>query len=37
MIVVTDNEFTLEDNAFKMGEVEYEMVDLWRGNFFPMY
>jgi predicted transcriptional regulator len=30
MIVVADNEFTLEDNQFKMGEVEYEMVELLR-------
>jgi len=30
MIVVADNEFTLEDNKFKMGEVEYEMVELLR-------
>ncbi|WP_292375817.1 transcriptional regulator [Methanosarcina sp. UBA411] len=30
MIVVTDNEFTSEDNEFKMGEVEYEMVELLR-------
>ena len=30
MIVVADNEFTLEDNDFKMGEVEYEMVELLR-------
>lgn len=30
MIVVADNEFTSEDNGFKMGEVEYEMVELLR-------
>ncbi|WP_292377419.1 transcriptional regulator [Methanosarcina sp. UBA289] len=30
MIVVADNEFTSEDNEFKMGEVEYEMVELLR-------
>ena len=30
MIVVADNGFTLEDNQFKMGEVEYEMVELLR-------
>lgn len=30
MIVVADNEFTSEDNNFKMGEVEYEMVELLR-------
>ena len=30
MIVVADNEFTSEDNDFKMGEVEYEMVELLR-------
>jgi predicted transcriptional regulator len=30
MIVMADNEFTLEDNDFKMGEVEYEMVELLR-------
>jgi predicted transcriptional regulator len=27
---VADNEFTSEDNDFKMGEVEYEMVELLR-------
>lgn len=30
MIFVADNEFTSEDNEFKMGEVEYEMVELLR-------
>lgn len=30
MIVVTDNEFTSEENDFKMGEIEYEMVELLR-------
>lgn len=30
MIVVADNEFISEDNDFKMGEVEYEMVELLR-------
>src|SRR5512139_3800616 len=30
MIIVVDNGFTLEDNDFKMGEVEYEMVELFR-------
>jgi len=30
MIIVADNEFTSEDNDFKMGEVEYEMVELLR-------
>lgn len=30
MIIVADNEFTSEDNEFKMGEVEYEMVELLR-------
>ncbi|WP_292391840.1 transcriptional regulator [Methanosarcina sp. UBA5] len=30
MIVVADNEFTSENNEFKMGEVEYEMVELLR-------
>lgn len=30
MIVVVDNEFTSKDNEFKMGEVEYEMVELLR-------
>jgi predicted transcriptional regulator len=30
MIVVADNEFTSEDNELKMGEVEYEMVELLR-------
>jgi len=30
MIVVADNEFTSKDNEFKMGEVEYEMVELLR-------
>jgi len=30
MIIVVDNEFTLADNDFKMGEVEYEMVELLR-------
>lgn len=30
MIVVADNEFTSEYNEFKMGEVEYEMVELLR-------
>lgn len=30
MIVVADNKFTSEDNEFKMGEVEYEMVELLR-------
>jgi predicted transcriptional regulator len=30
MIVVADNEFTSKDNKFKMGEVEYEMVELLR-------
>lgn len=30
MIVVADNEFTSEDNDFRMGEVEYEMVELLR-------
>jgi predicted transcriptional regulator len=30
MIVVAGNEFTSEDNGFKMGEVEYEMVELLR-------
>ncbi|MEN6553178.1 MAG: hypothetical protein ABFC34_09885 [Methanobacterium sp.] len=27
---MADNEFTSEDNEFKMGEVEYEMVELLR-------
>lgn len=30
MIVVADNEFISEDNGFKMGEIEYEMVELLR-------
>ncbi len=30
MIVVADNEFTSEENNFKMGEIEYEMVELLR-------
>jgi predicted transcriptional regulator len=30
MIVVADNGLTFENNAFKMGEVEYEMVELLR-------
>ncbi len=30
MIVVADNGFILEDSGFKMGEVEYEMVELLR-------
>jgi len=30
MIVVADNEFTSEDNDFRMGEVEYAMVELLR-------
>ena len=30
MIVVADDGFILEDNGFKMGEVEYEMVELLR-------
>jgi predicted transcriptional regulator len=30
MILVVNNEFTSEDNGFKMGEVEYEMVELLR-------
>lgn len=30
MIVVADNEFIYENNEFKMGEVEYEMVELLR-------
>lgn len=30
MIVVADNEFTSEDNEFRIGEVEYEMVELLR-------
>ncbi len=30
MIVVADNEFTSKDNEFRMGEVEYEMVELLR-------
>ncbi len=30
MIVVADNEFTSEENDFKMGEIEYEMVELLR-------
>ena len=30
MIVVADNGFILEDRGFKMGEVEYEMVELLR-------
>jgi predicted transcriptional regulator len=30
MIVVADNEFTSKDNEFKMGEIEYEMVELLR-------
>ncbi|AKB52038.1 hypothetical protein MSBRW_2785 [Methanosarcina barkeri str. Wiesmoor] len=30
MIVVADNESISEDNEFKMGEVEYEMVELLR-------
>ncbi|AGF95836.1 hypothetical protein MmTuc01_0394 [Methanosarcina mazei Tuc01] len=30
MIVVADNGLTLEGNDFKMGEVEYEMVELLR-------
>ena len=30
MIVVADNGLTLESNDFKMGEVEYEMVELLR-------
>jgi len=28
MIIVADNEFTSEDNDFKMGEVENEIVEL---------
>lgn len=28
MIIVAGNEFTSEGNGFKMGEVEYEMVEL---------
>ena len=30
MIVVADNEVTSEENDFKMGEIEYEMVELLR-------
>ncbi len=30
MIVVADNEFTSEEIDFKMGEIEYEMVELLR-------
>ncbi|MGA9188432.1 MAG: transcriptional regulator [Methanosarcina sp.] len=30
MIVVADDGFILEDSSFKMGEVEYEMVELLR-------
>jgi len=30
MIVVADNEFTSEEKDFKMGEIEYEMVELLR-------
>jgi predicted transcriptional regulator len=30
MIVVAENEFTSKDNEFKIGEVEYEMVELLR-------
>lgn len=30
MIVVVDNGLTSEDNDFKMGEVEFEMVELLR-------
>ena len=30
MIVVADDGFILEDSGFKMGEVEYEMVELLR-------
>lgn len=30
MIVVADNEFISEDYEFKMGEIEYEMVELLR-------
>ncbi|AKB53712.1 MULTISPECIES: transcriptional regulator [Methanosarcina] len=30
MIVVADNGFTSKDNEFKMGEIEYEMVELLR-------
>ena len=30
MIVVADNGLTSEENNFKMGEVEYEMVELLR-------
>ncbi|PAV11439.1 transcriptional regulator [Methanosarcina spelaei] len=30
MIVVADNEFISEDIEFKMGEIEYEMVELLR-------
>lgn len=30
MIVVADNDFTSKDNEFKIGEVEYEMVELLR-------
>lgn len=30
MIVVADDGFILKDNGFKMGEIEYEMVELLR-------
>jgi predicted transcriptional regulator len=30
MIVVTDSGFKSEDNDFKMGDIEYEMVELLR-------
>jgi len=30
MIVVADNGFKLEDEDFKMGDIEYEMVELLR-------
>ena len=30
MIVVADNGFKLEDDDFKMGDIEYEMVELLR-------
>ena len=30
MIVVTDDEFTSEENGIRMGETEYEMVELLR-------
>jgi predicted transcriptional regulator len=30
MIVVAENEITSQENGFKMGEIEYEMVELLR-------